>query len=204
MRQRSGMSPEARSGNCWYEFGQEVGMTVSFEEAFAREFPSLHRYLCRRIGRTADDVAAETFAVAFRQWDRFDQERPLRPWLYGIAANILRHHWRDERRLLRAYARSGVDPVLDETADAVSRLDAEGLHRQLAEALAELRPRQRDILLLHAWADLSDAEISQALSIPLGSVKSGLHRARERLRNRLYAGGQEKTMTLTAKPKDAR
>jgi RNA polymerase sigma factor (sigma-70 family) len=179
-------------------------MAVSFEEAFAREFPPLHRYLCRRIGRAADDVAAETFAVAFRQWDRFDQERPLRPWLYGIAANILRHHWRDERRLLRAYARSGVDPVLDETADVVSRLDAGGLHRQLAEALAELRPRQREILLLHAWADLSDAEISQALSIPLGSVKSGLHGARERLRNRLHASGQEKAMTLTAKAKDAR
>lgn len=192
----------ARVGNRKRELGQEVGMSVSFEEAFAAEFPTLHRYLYRRIGRAADDVAAETFAVAFRNWGRFDQERALRPWLYGIAANLLSHHWRDERRLLRAYARTGCDPVFDETSDAVVRLDAERLRRELAQALSELRPREREILLLHAWADLSDAEIAQALSVPLGTVKSGLHRTRVRLRNRLTGDGQEEEMTLTPHPKD--
>ena len=88
-------------------------MGGSFEEAFEAEFVSLHRYLARRLGASAaDDLAADTFAVAFRSWDRLDPARPVRPWLYGIAANLVRHHWRKERRMLRAYARTGVDPVL--------------------------------------------------------------------------------------------
>ena len=87
-------------------------MGRSFEAVFETEFASLHRYLARRIGpAAADELAAETFAVALRNWDRLDPERPVRPWLYGIAANLMRHRWRTERRMLRAYAhrrRSGL------------------------------------------------------------------------------------------------
>ena len=63
--------------------------------------------------------------------------------------------------------------------------------RELAAALAELRPDEREILLLTAWAELTDAEIAAALDLPLGTVKSRLSRARERLRNRLEPFGQE-------------
>jgi len=157
----------------------------SFDEAFAEEFASLHRYLARRVGAAAaDELAAETFAVAFRRWDRLDPERPVRPWLYGIAANLMRHHWRKERRMLRAYARTGVDPVfaVDEPAEDT---------RELAAALADLRQDEREILLLHAWAELTDTEIAAALDIPAGTVKSRLSRTREKLRNQLDAIGQE-------------
>jgi len=157
----------------------------SFDEAFAEEFASLHRYLARRVGASAaDELAAETFAVAFRRWDRLDPERPVRPWLYGIAANLMRHHWRKERRMLRAYARTGVDPVfaVDEPAEDT---------RELAAALADLRQDEREILLLHAWAELTDTEIAAALDIPAGTVKSRLSRTREKLRNQLDAIGQE-------------
>jgi RNA polymerase sigma-70 factor, ECF subfamily len=157
----------------------------SFDEAFATEFAPLHRYLARRVGAAAaDELAAETFTVALRRWDRLDPERPVRPWLYGIAANLMRHHWRKERRMLRASARTGVDPVVavDEPAEDT---------RELAAALAELRPDEREILLLHAWAELTDTEIAAALGIPTGTVKSRLSRAREKLRNRLEPLGQE-------------
>ena len=166
-------------------------MAGSFDEAFEKEFPGLHRYLRRRVGSaTADDLAAETFSVAYRNWDRLDRERPVRPWLYGIAANVLRHHWRSERRMLRAYARSGIDPVLDDVDAAVARADADALERDLAAALAALRPSEREILLLHAWADLTDGEIAAALDMPIGTVKSRLNRTRGRLRNRLDPVGQ--------------
>lgn len=166
-------------------------MALSFEEAFEAEFAPLHRYLRRRIGAsTADELAAQTFATAYRHWGRFDPSRPLRPWLYGIAANLLRHHWRTERRMLRAYARTGVDPVVTDEDETVERLDARGQRRALAAALAELRPNDREILLLHAWADLSDGEIAAALSLPIGTVKSRLHRTRRRLRNHLDDQGQ--------------
>jgi RNA polymerase sigma-70 factor (ECF subfamily) len=164
---------------------------ISFDQAFNAEFVSLHGYLSRRLGGPiADDVTAETFAIAYRNWDRFDQSRPVRPWLLGIAANLARRHWREERRMLRAYARSGRDPVVDETQATDERLDAVARGRALAAALGSLRPTEREILLLHAWADLSDAEIAGALSVPLGTVKSRLYRARERMRNRLGLNGQ--------------
>ena len=157
----------------------------SFDEAFAAEFAPLHRYLARRVGASAaDDLAAETFVVAFRNWGKLDPERAVRPWLFGIAANVMRHHWRKERRMLRAYARTGVDPVFAEDEPA-------GDTRELGSALAELRPDEREILLLHAWADLTDTEIAAALGIPAGTVKSRLSRTREKLRNRLEPVGQE-------------
>jgi RNA polymerase sigma factor (sigma-70 family) len=160
-------------------------MGLSFDAAFAAEFPALHRYLARRVGASvADDLAAETFAVAFRNWDKLDPGRPVRPWLYGIAANVMRHHWRKERRMLRAYARTGVDPVFAE--DVV----AEG-SRELAALIAELRPDEREILLLNAWAELTDREIADALGLAIGTVKSRLSRAREKLRNHLEPVGQE-------------
>ena len=163
---------------------------MSFEEAFEAEFPRLHRYLRRRVGAgAADDLAAETFVVLYASWERFDQDRPIRPWLYGIAANVVRRHWRDERRMLRAYARAGVDPVQESEADA-GRIDAEHSLRLIAAEIAVLRPADREILLLHAWAELSDHEIAEALNLPLGTVKSRLHRMRHRLRNRLEDSGQ--------------
>ena len=163
-----------------------------FAEAFEAEFPALHRYLRRRVGADlADELAAETFATAYAHWQRYDAHRPVRPWLYGIAANLLRHHWRSERRQLRAYARTGIDVALEDLDDSVARADAGSRRRRLAALLADLRQDEKEILLLHAWAELTDAEIAEALSIPVGTVKSRLHRLRAQLRNRLDVTGQE-------------
>jgi RNA polymerase sigma factor (sigma-70 family) len=176
---------------------------MSFDAVFAAEFAPLCRYLARRVGPDrAEDLAAATFATAYGNWGRFDPARPVRPWLYGIAANLMRHHWREERRMLRAYARTGVDPVLSADDDALARVDARLRQRELAAALAELRPQEREILLLHAWAELSDGEIAAALSLPLGTVKSRLHRTRERLRNRLRPVGQSWLKAEIATPEE--
>ena len=167
-------------------------MGRSFEDAFEAEFPALHRYLARRLGfSAADDLSAETFAIAFRNWERLDADRPVAPWLYGIAANLIRHHWRKEQRMLRAYARTGVDPIVADHEEAAERVDAQSQQREVADALAALRPADREILLLHAWAELSDSEIADAIGLPPGTVKSRLSRTRERLRNRLADIGQE-------------
>jgi RNA polymerase sigma factor (sigma-70 family) len=180
-------------------------MRPSFDAVFEAEFPALHRYLRRRVGAAfADELTAATFAVAYESWERLDPERSLRPWLYGIAANLVRHHWRDERRMLRAYARTGVDSVLGDDSDALDRVEAQARRRELAAALAKLRPRDREILLLRAWAELSDAEIAVALSLPIGTVKSRLHRTRERLRNQLGANGQSAAKTLIATVEEKR
>jgi RNA polymerase sigma-70 factor (ECF subfamily) len=180
-------------------------MSRSFDEVFEAEFRPLHRYLRRRLGtEAAEDLAAETFTVAYRNWARLDPARPVRPWLYGIAANLLRHHWRAERRMLRAYARTGVDPVVEDLDAVVIRADAHALRRDLAQALASLRPADREILLLHAWAELSDSEIATALSLPVGTVKSRLHRTHERLRNQLDPHGQTTVKASSTPAKEPR
>lgn len=93
--------------------------------------------------------------------------------------------------MLRAYARTGVDPVVAEDGAAVERADGDARHRELADAIAALRRDEREILLLHAWAELTDSEIADALDLPVGTVKSRLSRGREKLRNQLGGIGQE-------------
>jgi RNA polymerase sigma-70 factor (ECF subfamily) len=170
----------------------------SFEQVFQAEFAPLRGYLYKRLGSSlAEELAAETFAVAYRRWGDLDPSRPVRPWLYGISANLLRHHWRRERRRLRALARAGAEPQRAEDEASVERADAESQKRRLAAGLAELRADDREVLLLHAWAYLSDAEIAQALGVPTGTVKSRLHRARTQMENHLSASGQVEVNDLT-------
>jgi RNA polymerase sigma-70 factor (ECF subfamily) len=169
----------------------------AFDDAFEAEFESLHGYIARRLGSSAaDDLTAETFAVAFRRWEDLDPSRPVRPWLYGIASNLIRHRWREERRRLRAYARSGADPLQADGEPSLGRLDARTQRAELAAALSDLRREEREVLLLHAWAELSDAEIAESLSLPLGTVKSRLSRARVHFRNRLGPIGQVEAESL--------
>lgn len=160
---------------------------------FERHHGAVHHYLQRRVGLDeADDLAAATFVTAFRSRSRYNAERrDARAWLFGIATNLLRHHWRRERRRLRAYARSGIDPIAPDIEEAHDRVDAERAGPRLASALASLSRAQRDVLLLHAWADLSDAEIAEALDVPLGTVRSRLSRARDRIREQISPSGQQ-------------
>jgi RNA polymerase sigma factor (sigma-70 family) len=153
---------------------------TDFAAVFDRHFDAVFGYLQRRIGRDlAEELAAETFLVAFDKRDRFDAEQgDALPWLLGIATNLLRRHARREVRELRAYARSAVDPVLDAFDGIEERLDASGERRHLIEGLAGLSGTERDALLLAAWADLSYPEIAAALEVPIGTVRSRLSRAR--------------------------
>lgn len=162
---------------------------AAFAGVFDRHHADLYRYLRRRVDSgLAADLAAETFAIAFARRGAYSADtKDARPWLYGIAHNLLRNHLRAERRQLAAYARHGVDPLADADAAvafsmADSRADSAAVSAKLAQILAAMADRDRDVLLLFAWADMSYAEISQALEIPVGTVRSRLHRARRQLR----------------------
>jgi RNA polymerase sigma factor (sigma-70 family) len=167
-------------------------------EAFAglydRHAAPIHRYVTRRLGDgAADDVVAETFLVAFGGRHRYDLARSdARPWLYGIAANVIGKHRRTEVRMWRALARTGTDPAAEGHADRVdNRVSAVTVQRDLAAAMAGLSAGERDVLLLIAWADLSYDEVAAALDIPVGTVRSRLNRARRKTREAL--GGQDPT-----------
>jgi RNA polymerase sigma factor (sigma-70 family) len=163
-----------------------------FAAVFDRYFGEVYRYVAARLGRNvADDVAAETFLVAFRKRDRFDPARgPVRPWLYGIATTLVGQHRRQESRRYRALARAGrrmlasVESHDDQVADAIT---AERLGRRLAVGLADLSRGDRDVLLLVAIGELSHQEVAVALGIPYGTVGSRLSRSRRALRGALGA-----------------
>jgi RNA polymerase sigma-70 factor (ECF subfamily) len=165
-----------------------------FGEIFERHYDAIYAFLARRLGADlGGELAAETFTRAFavRRRFRIEQSSSARPWLFGVATNLLKHHHRTEARRLRAYARTGVDPVLDATPDVDRRVDADAVAQRLAEALGSLRNEERDVLLLFAWADLSYAEIAEALDLEDGTVRSRLSRARSRVRELLEPGGQQ-------------
>jgi RNA polymerase sigma factor (sigma-70 family) len=160
----------------------------AFSRVFERHHAAVHRYLARRLGTDrADELAAETFAVAFTKRGRYDGSyADARPWLFGIATRLAQRHWRREERELRAYARSGVDPAAPSHDDRVAaEADSAAAAPALAAALALLSRDERDVLLLYAWAELAYPEIAAALSISPGTVKSRLHRARARVRRHL-------------------
>jgi len=169
----------------------------AFGAVFERHFAAIHRYLARRLGvDLADELAAETFAVAFERRATYDPRFPsARPWLFGIATRLVQRHRRREEREWRAFARSGLDPASVAADDGVARrADAREAAPALAAALAALSAQERDVLLLHAWEDLSHAEIALALAISQGTVKSRLHRARRRVRDTLAATGALDTL----------
>jgi RNA polymerase sigma factor (sigma-70 family) len=163
---------------------------AGFATIFDRHFDAVHAYLQRRVGPDlADELSAQTFLVAFDKRDGYDPAQPdARPWLFGIATNLVRRHHRDEVRQFRAYARSAEDPVLDAFDGVEARLDASEMRRELVDALAQVPVEELDALLLYAWAELSYPEIASALDIPTGTVRSRLSRARGRIRAALDAG----------------
>jgi len=172
--------------------GDVIGRSRSEPELFALLFQRhalcIGRYAARRLGPgPAEDIVAETFLTAFRQRDRYDAARPdARPWLYGIAGNLIRRHHRDEGRQLRTLARIGVDPAAESfTERSDARLVADASSRAVAAALAALDPDQRDVVLLIAWAQLTYDQAAEALGVPEGTVRSRMSRARARLRARL-------------------
>jgi len=164
-----------------------IDNAASFAAIFDRHFDAIYGYLQRRIGPDlAEELASQTFLVAFNQRARYDLSfSNARPWLFGIASNLLRRQRREERRQLRAYARTGIDPLGDALEGTEARLDAANMGRELAAALASLAGEELDVLLLYAWAELSYAEIAQALGTPIGTVRSRLSRARRRVRELL-------------------
>jgi RNA polymerase sigma factor (sigma-70 family) len=172
----------------------QIAHSAAFERCFEENFPAVHRFIARRVGTAlADDLAAETFSIAYRRRTSFDPDRgTVRSWLFGIAANLLRNHWRAEQHQLELDARLAADVELrQDPSMSDDRLSASLAAPRIAAALAELVAEQREVLLLHAWAELSHQEIAAAVGIPVGTVRSRLSRARATLRQRLEGLGPD-------------
>lgn len=162
----------------------------AFEHLVKRYRPDLVSFLTRLIGdpAAAEDVAQETLLRLHRSAAKFESTRGLRPWLFSIAANAARDHYRYHARRqaasLHAPARGG-DPA-GPTLVSIQSAATESPHARAERAEMEQRVRRavdrmpvhlREILLLSYFQQLSYNQISAALQIPLGTVKSRLHAA---------------------------
>jgi RNA polymerase sigma-70 factor, ECF subfamily len=158
--------------------------SARFDACFRAHYAEVLAYVLRRVGERprAEDVAAETFAVAWRRLDALPAE-PL-PWLLGIARRLILDDARSMRRRSRLRARlagvrrpgSGVDP-----ADSVSERSA------ILAALGRLSERDREVLRLAAWEGLDARRASATLGCSPGAYAVRLHRARRRLAKELAA-----------------
>lgn len=175
---------------------------AAFEALFDRYYNAIWRYVCRRAGSgLADELASETFLRAFDSRTRYDLSQPdARPWLYGIATNLLRKHARSEARRRHAYARAVQRESVDDGIESVpARVDAAASGPALQSALSRLRTADRDALLLFALTDLGYEGIAIATGVPLGTVRSRLHRARRHVTAALGTEHEATRENTTAK-----
>jgi RNA polymerase sigma factor (sigma-70 family) len=136
----------------------------------------IHGFLARRGGRdAADELLGEVWVRAYQGRERLDAD--ARPWLFGIARHVLHEHW---RRHGPTQQDDGVS--LDQSDEVVERLDALALRPHLTTAIERLPVAEREVLLLNVWEQLTPGEVAKVLSIPAGTARSRLHRARETLR----------------------
>src|SRR5579859_1246972 len=161
---------------------QSLRQPERFAAIFDRYFSEIHSYLSRRVGTdVADDLTAEVFLAAFARRKRYDLSRQsARPWLYGIATNLVASHRRHEHRFYSALGRSARNTVASHDEESLTdRLSASAARPALVAALAALTTGDRDALLLAAVAGLGYQQIAEALQIPYGTVCSRLNRARK-------------------------
>ncbi|MET7332590.1 RNA polymerase sigma factor [Nonomuraea sp. NPDC005650] len=157
----------------------------AFAELFDRYSAMLYRYVSKRLGpEPAEDLVGETFLIAFSRRKSYDLAYPdARPWLFGILTKLISRHHRKEATRYRALLRAPVDSEVESPADRVAaEVTAQAVRAELAGALAALPAKDRDVLLLIAWGDLTYEEVGRALGIPIGTVRSRLNRGRRKVR----------------------
>ncbi|MFI6582884.1 RNA polymerase sigma factor [Embleya sp. NPDC050493] len=160
-------------------------------DAFAALFDAharvIHRHAARVTGdpSLADDVVSLTFLEAWRLRAKVAPEgESLRPWLFGIAVNVLRNSARAARRYQAALARIPACEHVPDLADGVVERSADAEELAAAHrALARLRRPEREVFTLVVWAGLDYAAAAEALGVPIGTLRSRLSRARRKLRD---------------------
>ncbi|MFJ8043714.1 RNA polymerase sigma factor [Kitasatospora sp. NPDC096147] len=163
-----------------------AGDELAFGQLFEDHADAVYRHAVRMTGdwAGAEDVVSLTFLEGWRLRGRVEPEGgSLRPWLLGIATNVIRSTRRAARRHQKALAR--LPPrewAPDFAAELTSRMaDAEEI-AAAKTALGRLRPAEREVFALCVWEGLDHAAVAEALGKPVGTVRSRLSRARSRLR----------------------
>ncbi len=171
-----------------------AGQTEAFGVLVRRYQDRLYPTICRLMGSPEDaqDILQDSFVRAFEKLEQFHGESSFYTWIYRIAVNLaLSGHRKRQSRTVLGLLHAGtkhpvVDPA-DESPEADPALALERGEREaiIQEALDALGPDQRAVVVLKDFDGRRYEEISDLLNIPIGTVRSRLHRARSELRDRL-------------------
>ena len=158
----------------------------AFEPIVRRHMRSAAAFALAWTGSREDalDLSQEAFARAFRAIQRFDPSRPFYPWFHTILRNLCFNYLGRASRRREVPLDDQREPVANAEAPDAG-LEREELRRQVWQAIRRLNARDREILILREFRELTYAEIAEVLEIPRGTVMSRLHSARLRLREQL-------------------
>jgi RNA polymerase sigma factor (sigma-70 family) len=171
-----------------------VDPDVIFSELFGAHRDRLYRFVLHHIGDSteAEELAQQAFVEAARSFERFRGESQLSTWLYGIAMNLVRNHLsRAPSRLYRFEDESSLEGRPCARANPEQQCQLNQLMALLQTELDGLMPEMREVLLLVAMEDMSYEDAAALLSVPIGTVRSRVSRARSHLRTRLLAKGAQ-------------
>lgn len=163
-----------------------------FRDLVAQHQDRLYRFVFRHIGQAteAEELAQQAFAEAARTYAAFRGESQLSTWLYGIAMNLVRNHLaRSPQRLYAFEDEEVLEQVAAPVATPEEQCDMTQLIRMLETELDELMPEMREVLMLVAMDDMSYEDAAELLSVPIGTVRSRVSRARAHLRRRMSERG---------------
>lgn len=159
------------------------GEPDAFGELYDRHANAIYNYCFRRCAdwALAEDLTANVFLDAWRKRRRvtFDREDAVLPWLYAVAGNVVRNHLRGHRRLVRFVSELAVRQA--PVAAPPDRLAEETEMKAILREVGRLPRREQDVLALCVFADLTYEQAALALGVPIGTVRSRLARARNRL-----------------------
>jgi RNA polymerase sigma factor (sigma-70 family) len=171
-----------------------------FERLFGVHVEAVHRWAVRRDPAGADDIVADTFAIAWRRLADVPVGAAELPWLLGVARRVRANALRGERRRAALAERLGREPG---AAPELFAVEEGGLH----EALARVPERDRELLMLVCWEGLDHAAAASAMGMTRANVAVRLHRARRRLARelqRLDGGGRAVAATTAVACEEGR
>jgi RNA polymerase sigma-70 factor, ECF subfamily len=163
-----------------------MGVDLDFVALCDAHYDEVARYVKRhRLSpSTADDLVHETFLEARESRATYDPARAtLRAWLFGIALNVIRGHFRETKARTKAHELAAAREIVydDDVERLIAKLDARAQRRVLDQALRSLRREHREALALWAWTDLTQPEIAAVLGRPPGTIKTHLYAARAQM-----------------------
>ncbi|MFD2691506.1 RNA polymerase sigma factor [Streptomyces phyllanthi] len=163
-----------------------AGDREAFSELYEEYARTVYNHAFRLTGdwSTAEEVMADTFLDAWRTREQLEPDGgTVKPWLLGMATNKSRNANRGlGRRLAFLSRRPAPDPVPDFAEETAGRLDDARRLAAVRQVYGALRRGEREVLALCVWSGLDYAQAAEALDVPVGTVRSRLSRARERLR----------------------